>query len=371
METSGFLNLRRTTGTTGRLIARLRRGFSNRIHRSAPYHLFGSPERYERTGKTGAADVFHLHGVTGWIGERGIMSLLPKEAKVFWTMHDVWPISGGCVVYQGCDAFGESCNDCPILRKPWQRIARNQLRAKMRFARSQNIWPIANSAWMADKIRASSVFGHLKKVPVIHPIIDNAYLDGEIPSLRGELQIPSHRFVISLGARSLTDPFKGVEPFLSRLSADADLPGLSTVILFGAGVPRIPDNLDVRLLGTVIDRNRLAAIYRTSDIFVSPSQMETFGMALTEAQAVGTPVAAFDVGGVRDAICDSRENILIPPQQHETLVLRLREAASNRQVSGPRQSLRSFAAGRFGAKEIGRKQLEVYRASSGIRWGEE
>ena len=48
---------------------------------------------------------------------------------------------------------------------------------------------------------------------------------------------------------------------------------------------------------------RLAETYRSLDLFVSASAMETFGMAILEAQACGTPVVAFETGGTPEAVC--------------------------------------------------------------------
>ena len=46
--------------------------------------------------------------------------------------------------------------------------------------------------------------------------------------------------------------------------------------------------------------------------------METFGMALAEAQACGTPVVAFDVGGVSDAVSDECAEYLVPNGDFES-----------------------------------------------------
>jgi D-inositol-3-phosphate glycosyltransferase len=48
------------------------------------------------------------------------------------------------------------------------------------------------------------------------------------------------------------------------------------------------------------------------DLLVVTSRMETFGQVATEAQACGTPVWAFDVGGLRDAIQDGVTGRLVP-----------------------------------------------------------
>ena len=99
----------------------------------------------------------------------------------------------------------------------------------------------------------------------------------------------------------VTDRYKGIPEFLAAL-ARPELAEQFVVLLFGEGELELPANLDVRALGRLNSAEEIAQVYYASDVFVSPSAMETFGMALAEAQACGTPVAAFDVGGVRDAV---------------------------------------------------------------------
>ena len=52
----------------------------------------------------------------------------------------------------------------------------------------------------------------------------------------------------------------------------------------------------VRWMG-VLSRPALAQVYAAADVFVFPSQSETFGLVMLEAMACGTPVAAFPVDG--------------------------------------------------------------------------
>jgi len=55
---------------------------------------------------------------------------------------------------------------------------------------------------------------------------------------------------------------------------------------------------------------RLAELYRSLDLFVSASAMETFGMAILEAQACGTPVVAFETGGTPEAVCSAGSKLV-------------------------------------------------------------
>ena len=65
----------------------------------------------------------------------------------------------------------------------------------------------------------------------------------------------------------------------------------------------------VNYLG-LLDREELAKVYASADVFVFPSKTDTFGLVLLEAMACGLPVAAYPVTGPRDVIGDSSAGVL-------------------------------------------------------------
>lgn len=102
--------------------------------------------------------------------------------------------------------------------------------------------------------------------------------------------------------QSLTRP---VSLFVGRVSYEKnidaflklDMPGSKVVCGVGpleaALKKRYPG---VRWLG-LLERQELAQVYASSDVFVFPSKSETFGLVMLEAMATGTPVAAYPVDG--------------------------------------------------------------------------
>ena len=358
----GVNRLTRASSACNRLAGRALRGFSHRVA-TAPFHTVFGPEVYRTLHDSVPGDIYHLHGLLGWIGVRGLRALIPRGALVFWTLHDIWPLSGGCVVYQGCEQFRAGCRGCPILHAPWKGLACWEWQAKRQLIREFGIRLIANSAWTADRIRDAGLAAP-EGVPIVHPIIEDAYFN-EIPTgLREELGIPDDRMVLGLGARSLNDEFKGIPRFLAELARFPDLCQRVTVLLFGDGPIPKPETLDVRLLGRITDCHELARLYRALDVFVSPSRMETFGMTLAESQAVGTPVAAFDVGGVRDATHPSA-SVLVPDQDYRTLVEQIACLGETCEIAATRsQLLRSWARTRFHRTIVAQIQAEIYRSAS-------
>lgn len=98
---------------------------------------------------------------------------------------------------------------------------------------------------------------------------------------------------------------KNIEEFLKL-----DLPGTKAII--GDGPAR--RSLEKKFPGTVWcgmqQGEKLAALYRSADVFVFPSLTDTFGVVMLEAMASGLPVAGYPVTGPIDVITDPKAGCL-------------------------------------------------------------
>jgi glycosyltransferase involved in cell wall biosynthesis len=94
----------------------------------------------------------------------------------------------------------------------------------------------------------------------------------------------------------------------------------------------------VTLTGAVDDAE-LAALYSRSDVFVTASHFEGYGMAATTALACGLPVVATRVGAFSETVGDA--GILVPPDDAAALAAALRRVISD---LGTRERLRAAAS---------------------------
>ena len=80
---------------------------------------------------------------------------------------------------------------------------------------------------------------------------------------------------------------------------------------------------------------RLAGVYRASDLVAVPSYSESFGLVAIEAQAVGVPVIAADVGGLGVAVDDGVTGVLVSGHDVDHWTARTRSAARRSGAADP------------------------------------
>ncbi len=98
---------------------------------------------------------------------------------------------------------------------------------------------------------------------------------------------------------------KNIEAFL-----DVDLPGVKAVVGGGPHLEFLKRRYpDVIFTGKKTGED-LARHYASADVFVFPSQTDTFGLVLLEAMACGLPIAAYPVTGPIDVVANGRSGVL-------------------------------------------------------------
>jgi glycosyltransferase involved in cell wall biosynthesis len=83
----------------------------------------------------------------------------------------------------------------------------------------------------------------------------------------------------------------------------------------------------VKFLGHIRDRPRMRDLYARATAVIVPAE-EDFGLVPLEAQAVGTPVIAYDAGGARDTVVDGVTGIRFAPQTAKALEDAIKKAAT-------------------------------------------
>ena len=115
----------------------------------------------------------------------------------------------------------------------------------------------------------------------------------------------------------------------------------------------------------------LATAYASSDVFLFPSETETFGNVTLEAMASGLAVVAADAAGTASLVDDERTGLLCPPREPGAFT-----AAVRRAVDSPDLRSRLGAAARhdaraYGWPEILNRMEQFYAGVVGVSLGDD
>ncbi len=105
----------------------------------------------------------------------------------------------------------------------------------------------------------------------------------------------------------------------------------------------------------------LVDVYHASDLFLSTSNYEGFGLAIVEAMAAGKPVVATSVGGVPEVVLDGSTGRLCPPEDVRylaTAVLELLDDSHMRERMG--RAAQERATRLFDVRDMLKKYEELY-----------
>ena len=259
-------------------------------------------------------DIVHIHWVCG--GFLSVASLSRINRPLVWTLHDCWAFTGGCHYPDGCERFQDRCGACPQLGSQGEHdLSRWVWDRKAKHWRNLNLTIVTPSRWLAGLARASSLFKDLR-VEVIHNCLDlEIYKPVERQMARQLLNIPNDLIVVT--ALGVSDPRKGFQYLLAALELlvkDNRRQETMLLVIGSSQGPGIVNGLlETRYLGRLHDDLSLRLAYAAADVFVFPSQQDNLPNMVLEALACGTPVVAFDVGGLPDLIDHNINGYLARP----------------------------------------------------------
>jgi glycosyltransferase involved in cell wall biosynthesis len=265
------------------------------------------------------ADVVHMHWVAGEMLSIADIGRITKP--LVWTLHDMWAF---CGAEHYTEEFrwreGYMKHNRPayesgfdLNRWVWERKRKHWLKPM------QIVTP---SCWLAQCVQESAL---MKGWPVT--IIPNAldtdrWVPVEKQIARRLLNLPPDVPIVMFGALGGgRDPRKGYDLLQKSLKLlRGQIQGLELVV-FGQLAPKeLPVlGFPIHYTGHLHDDVTLQLLYSAIDVMVVPSRLEAFGQTASEAHACGTPVVAFNIGGLPDIIDHERTGYLAQPFDVEDL----------------------------------------------------
>jgi glycosyltransferase involved in cell wall biosynthesis len=258
--------------------------------------------------------ILHLHWTPGIINRKTIASILSTH-KVIWTLHDMFPLTGGCHHSQDCSEFKKACENCPQIRSAFKtKLANNHVELRKLNNSFEKLILVSPSRWLQGIAQESAITSGAKTFCIPNPIDSTIfYIDAEKRQNRGELE--DSEFVIGLCASDLSDPIKNVDVAVASVNSVASLfPSRRfRIIAVGRNLNKyvVNENIVLQEVGSLDSDAELAKIYRSMDIFINPSLQENYPTTLLEALAVGTPCIAWQSGGTNEIVTNDKTGYLV------------------------------------------------------------
>jgi len=260
-------------------------------------------------------DVVHLH----WI-QREFLSVkdIGKINKpIVWTFHDMWGICG-CEHYTEEFRWKEGYfkNNRPSYESGIDLNRWNWERKKKFWKKPFQI--VTASNWQTNCVKESALMGQWPVSTIPNPLDLDFWKPLDKDTSRKKFNLPRDVFLILFGAG--TEHRKGFELLilsLKHLKKNSKSKSKKIeLVIFGPHKNKILDNslFPVHYLGDLdYSDSKLKTIYCAVDALVTPTRQESFGLTAAEAQACGTPVISFGVGGLLDIIDHKQTGYLAKP----------------------------------------------------------
>lgn len=270
----------------------------------------------------GRADIVNFHNLHGGYINYLAMPKLTRERPAVITLHDMWTFTGHCVYSFDCERWMSGCGRCPY-PETYQAIKRDGSAISHRLKRhafhAANVEFIGVSAWMTKLARQSL----LAPIPVHHVpngIDTRIYWPEDKEQARRILGLPFDRPVAIYLAHNISDPRKGfdlLQDALERLSPDVRAKLFLAVVGSVGNDPDLGLAVDHSYLGYVAEPERKRLIFSAADICLFPTRSDNLPVVLQESLACGTPMVAFDVGGVAELVREGETGLLAPHEDSD------------------------------------------------------
>jgi len=262
-------------------------------------------------------DLIHLHWVC-----RGFMSI-PDIGKltppIVWTLHDSWAFTGGCHVPGSCTLYKKQCGMCPqLISTQADDLSRWIWHQKDKHWAHTPFTIVTPSHWLADCVRSSSLFKGKQTEVIPNGIDTNLYQPIPKNEARSSLALPPNRKLVLISAMNATldinKGFRYLKASLQQLAASGWKDKMELLVV-GQAAPASPIDVGVpiRFLGVLNEEHAMRQVYSAADVTVLSSIQENLPNSIMESMACGTPVVAFNIGGIPQLINHNINGYLATP----------------------------------------------------------
>lgn len=305
-------------------------------------------------------DVINLHWYARFLSNDNIAWLTNCGKPLVFTIRDMHPLTGGCHFFHGCDNWRQACLPCP------QFLPADVPLPHAQFAYKRDNWNLDNVSVvvLSDHTRAiveqSPLFSGCRVEKIPNPIDTTVFRPIDQGEARRMLGLPADKRIVAY-VPSFDSAIKGAVEFERMLKRLAREVVAEDVLVICAGRRQISIDapFEIRQLGHIADKNRLAAFFSAADVTVIPSLEETFSNTALESIACGTPIAGFRTGAIGEFAQGGRGRSA-PVGDVTALALAVRDVLADAEIC-PRAENHAYAVHNHAPERIGAAYARFFR----------
>jgi len=316
------------------------------------------------------ADVLHLHWTnSGFLSIKNIKQLFETGKPVVWTLHDMWAFTGGCHYAGDCNHFMQECGNCWMLRDPHKNDISHKgwMRKTEMYKPAGNIVFVTCSHWLAEVARTSTLLKDFRIETIPNPIDTAIFSPQDKIAARAKWNINPQSKIILFGAANILDRRKGISYLVEALNdLKKNYEGMDDleIVLFGKNKSFDVNSLPFKVyeMNIITAEQDMAELYNLADVYVTPAIEDNLPNTVMEALACGTPVVAFNTGGIPDMVEHQRNGYLAEFKSAADFAAGINYVLNSGNKKELSENARKKVLDNFTNEIVAAKYMDVYRS---------
>jgi len=310
------------------------------------------------------ADVYNLHWVAGFLDSPSFFGKVACDKPLVWTLHAMESFTGGCYYAGSCDAFLAVCGACPELgsRDRLDLSAAIFRRKRAAYARlnPEKVRIVTPSQWLCRQASRSALFRTFEVTTIPYGLDTEVFQPRCRATAREFFGIPQDMAIVAFVGSPFHATRKGLDLLVGALNSVVAGTRIGLMSIGDVQLP-MPVVHDYFATGELRNERLLSFAYSAADLFVCPSREDNLPNVILEAMSCGTPVVAFDVGGIPDMVRTGVTGLLAPPQDVRALRAAIELLVSDDEKrSGFARECRRLAVKEYGLEVQARRYERLY-----------
>lgn len=264
-------------------------------------------------------DVVHLHNLhSNYINLNILLDYLAKKnIPTVITLHDCWFFTGKCFhfIVCGCEKWKTQCKNCPQNKEDVKSLFFDQSTQvfedkKKYFQNIPSLTVVGCSEWMKNLAEKSPIFSGRKIFRIYNGVDTDIFHYRSSQTFRKRNRLDNYFVILGMANKWFQDRNRDILKNILDVLAEDEV-----IVIIGCSEEQKQKLIGINkviTMGYINNRDELADIYSSSDVFVNLTFEDTLPTVNMEAICCGTPVITYDSCGSPELVEDGRTGYIIP-----------------------------------------------------------